>query len=241
MSEQLVTAGDVALLRAAWSLGWASPATLAGLALPGQQVATVTRRLRWLCLHGYLRGLRLLFGPAGHRQLYTPGRLAGQVDPGLVDGWRPPLSATAHTVAVGAALLAAHRADLAPPLSVAGWSGEAELRAWAEPGESVPDARVTWVGPGGRGRWLLEVDLGTESRAVWRRKLAGYLDAAPEDTVVALTPGPLRARHIAQLASEVGVALVAAPGEAWASEPGCTVYSARWRRRLPLAEACRCL
>ncbi len=230
---------DRALLRAAWSLGWGSTATLAGLVVPDRGLPAVERRLRVLCTAGYLRALRLLFGPAGHRLLYAPGRLAARVDPGLAGGWRPALAAVEHTVAVGRVLLAGHAAGLAPPLVVTGWRGEAELRAWALPGEPLPDAALSWVAAGRRGEWLLEVDRGTEGRGQWERKLARYLDVPRHALVVVVAPCPARARRLAQLASGTGVPLVSLTAAEWLTPArgGAAAWSARHRCRLSLAAA----
>lgn len=245
MSAPLVPAvADRPLLAACWSLGWASSATVAGLAAPQRPAAAVERRLRQLARAGYLRQLRLLAGPAGHRLLYTPGRFAGRVDPGLVGGWRPPLAAVEHTVAVGRSLLAAHHGALPPPVRVTGWRGEAELRAWHLPGEPLPDATLSWAAPGRRGRFYLEVDRGTEGRSAWERKLAGYLISEPgrwssADTILAIAPGAARCRRLAQLAGEAGVPLLAVPETEWYAPPagGVVVFSAVHRRRLEFGHA----
>jgi hypothetical protein len=231
------SAGDRVVLGVVWSLGWVTPGAIAGLAAPDRSQATVTKRLFRLRQEGLLRAQFLPQGPRHHRILLALTARAGRVDPGLADGWRPPPAAAWHSVDVGLALLAAARASLCPGVRVAGWQGEAELRAWAAPGEPYPDARVGWVSGPHRGRWWLEVDRGTEGRAAWRRKLARYQAVPDGDAVVALTTGEVRARHLAELAVDAGVPLLSCTLDAWVRGGDPAVYAAPQRRRVPLSEA----
>lgn len=236
-----LTDRDRGLIRAAWSLGYATHAALRALVSPQTAADTLRRRLRQLHRAGYLTQLRLI-GSAGHIWLYGAGRKA------LITGeprpWRPSLVQADHTIAVADVLVSMTRPGFAQPLAITGWQGEAELRAWAQPGWPYPDARVTWRIGALRGAWLIEVDRATESRAAWRRKLVRYLSLPTDETVLAVTTSEPRAARIAAVAADVGVPLLATTQRAVtvgldppvfeSDGPSPTVLSAATRRVLPL-------
>lgn len=89
------------------------------------------------------------------------------------------------------------------------WQGEAQLRGWARPGEPFPDARLVLQSDGVRVALLLEVDLGTESRAAWRTKLGRYLSCPLPGVLLAVTTTPARARRLVAEAGALGVAMSA--------------------------------
>jgi hypothetical protein len=255
------TTADRLVLRAVWSLGAATPATLAAaLAAPSPDppspdgpgpaapsLAALERRLRRLRAGGLLASRALFTGPAGHRQLWSCRPAAGRLDPALAGGWRPALGAVEHTVAVGRALVAALGPGFAPPLRTGWWQGEAELRAAipSATGCPYPDLVVGWTAPAGvRGRLLVEVDRGTETRTTWRRKLERYLAVPPAGAdwcIAALAPGPLRARHLAETGFELRLPMVAAPLAAWLAggDPWVLCTRSGSRRRLTDALAAR--
>jgi hypothetical protein len=82
---------------------------------------------------------------------------------------------------------------------------------------------------------LVELDRATESRAAWRRKLGRYLSCRSEEPVLVLTTSSRRAKHIAMLAADVGVPLLATTTESVHTEADPGVFDARVRRRLPLS------
>jgi hypothetical protein len=233
------SAGDRDLLHVAWSLGWATPGAIGGLGSPGSTGSSVDRRLFRLRQQGMLRPMDLPQGPRRHRTLLAVSRRAREVDPGLAGGWRPPPAAAWHSVDVGLALLAATDPALAPGLRVESWQGEAELRAWVRQGQPYPDARVSWATAAGRGRWWVEVDRGTEGRAAWRRKLARYGELRAGDWVLAVTTGDVRSRHLAGLAVESAVPLVACTLAAFRAGGDPEVYVSPVRQRARLSEAMR--
>lgn len=224
-----LTDRDRALIRAAWSLGLATHETLRLLVSPQTRANTLRRRLGQLHRHGYLTQTRHV-GPGGCIWLYGVG--ARGLTPGEPRPWRPSLAQLEHTLAVGDVLVALTTARAG--LTVTGWQGEAELRSWAAPGAPYPDARMTWEAKGMSGAWLVEVDRGTESHAAWRRKLVRYLSCAESEPVFVVTTAPRRARAIAQLASELGVDLLAGVALDDGDPP---VFDALSRRRTTLSLA----
>ncbi|GAC1442378.1 MAG: hypothetical protein NVSMB55_12940 [Mycobacteriales bacterium] len=230
-----LTPRDQAILRAAWSLGYAPAHVLRRLASPTTSAGTFGNRLYRLH-RARLLVLAKFIAPAGGLWLYGIGRaalLAGDAAP-----WRPGLSQVEHTLAVADAVVHLQRPGFAAPLQVSSWQGEAELRAWALPGAPFPDARLEWSGPAGPGVWLLELDRATESRAAWRRKLARYLAAPAEGLVLAATTSDARARNLAVLAADMGAPVLATTAAAIRDELDPDVYDARVRRRSPLS-TCR--
>ena len=222
-----LTDRDRALIRAAWSLGAATSPTLRALVTPQTNPDTVRRRLRRLHRDGYLTQTRV-FGPAGCVWLYGIGPKA--LRPDDPRPWRPGLAQLQHTVAVGEIVVALTRSGFAAPLTITGWQGEAELRAWSAPGMPYPDARVTWRAGDAAGAWLVELDRATESHAAWRRKLVRYLTNPRGGQVLAVTTSAVRARALATMASEMGVDLVATTIIAVRSDPDPTVYDALRRQ-----------
>lgn len=212
MSAQHLTPTDRDrdIVRAAWSLGAASPDALAGLVCPGTSAKTVHRRLRRLTTAGYLARTQVAGRPGGVRWIYTAGARARMLDPAYAGGWRPPLVQVEHTVLAGE-LLARLVTREWDGLAIVGWQGEAEVRQWTAPSDPRPDAIVDWHDRHGPGRWYVEVDRGTEAQGAWRRKLVRYFATADGSraAVLAITTRPDRARAIARLAADVGVPLLA--------------------------------
>ncbi|HEV2890456.1 MAG TPA: replication-relaxation family protein [Frankiaceae bacterium] len=147
------------------------------------------------------------------------------LDPGFRDAWRPSDAQLLHTLAVGDTLAALLRTGRLGSLVVTSWRGEAELRAWHRPGEPIPDLQVEWTAPGREGRWCVEVDRGTESRNAWRRKLARYVHVRGL-TVLVVTTSDARARNLAILARELGVAALTTDAASLAGGDPVQVYDA---------------
>lgn len=229
----VLTDRDRALVRAAWSLGLATHETLRLLVSPHTRANTLRRRLCRLHRDGYLTQTRHI-GPTGSIWLYGAGPRS--LVPDEPRPWRPSLAQLEHTLAVGDVLVALTRPTA--DLTVTGWQGEAELRAWAAPGDPYPDARVTWEAVGAHGAWLVEVDRGTESLPAWRRKLVRYLATdVRADRVLAVTTGPRRARAIAHLAADIGVGLLATTAASARSDADPVVYDSLTRRVTTLTTA----
>lgn len=230
----MLTARDRQLVRAAWSLGYAPASTLRALVSPTTSGGTLRDRLRRLHRAGYLVQTRYV-APAGDLWLYGAGRAALTV--GEPAPWRPSLAQIEHTLAVGQAVVALTRPGFAAPLRITGWQGEAELRAWAAPGAPYPDARISWEHDAACGSWLVEVDRATESRTAWRRKLVRYLTANLPDPVLVLTTSQTRAKGLAVVAADLGVALLATTLDAALDHDDPPVLDTRRRCRLPLSAA----
>lgn len=226
-----LTDRDRALIRAAWSLGAATSPTLRALVTPQTNPDTVRRRLRRLHRDGYLTQTRV-FGPAGCVWLYGIGPKA--LRPDDPRPWRPGLAQLQHTVAVGEIVVALTRPGFAAPLTITGWQGEAELRAWSAPGMPFPDARVTWRAGDTAGAWLVELDRATESHAAWRRKLVRYLTNPRGGEVLAITTSAARAKALAATGSEIGVDVLATTTAAVRGTSDPLVYDARSRKVRPL-------
>jgi hypothetical protein len=226
-STVALTPRDHAILRSAWSLGYAPAATLRALTSPETAAETFSKRLGKLHRARYLTQTRFI-APAGALWLYGIGRAA--LLTGDPASWRPGLAQIEHTLAVADVLVALQRPGFAAPLRVTSWQGESELRAWASPGAPYPDARLTWTSPRRKGVWLLELDRATESRAAWRRKLARHLTVRGDDLVLAVTTSRDRAEHIAVVAADVGVALLATTAAAVHANLDPEVLDARTRR-----------
>lgn len=200
----MLTERDRELIRAAWSLGLATHETLRLLVSPQTRANTLRRRLCQLHRAGYLTQTRHI-GPTGCIWLYGVGPRAlirGEPRP-----WRPSLAQLEHTLTVGGVLVSLTRPRRG--LTITGWQGEAELRAWAAPGAPYPDARITWQMRDVQGGRLVEVDRGTESLSAWRRKLARFLSAPAPGAVLAVTTTSARARRLALVAAELGIDLLA--------------------------------
>lgn len=232
MSGLALTPRDHAILRTAWSLGYAPASALRALTSPETSAGTFRDRLRRLHRAKYLRQQRFV-APAGGLWLYAIGSAAAL--PGDAAPWRPGLAQVEHTLAVADVVVQLQRPGFAAPLTVTGWQGEAELRAWAPPGAPFPDARLQWHCPAGEGTWLVELDRATQSRTVWRRKLARYLAADDIGVVLAVTTSATRAGHLAVLAADLGVPLLATTAAAVRDETDPCVFDARVRRRRPLS------
>lgn len=230
----VLTERDRRIIHACWSLGYAPASTLRALVSPGTSAGTWRDRLRRLHRAGHLVRTRYI-APAGDLWLYGAGRASLAV--GEPAPWRPSLAQVEHTLAVAQAVVDLTRCGFTPPLTVSGWQGEAELRAWAPPGWPYPDARITWDHDGTAGSWLVEVDRATESRTAWRRKLVRYLTAAAPDPVLALTTSQARATGLATVAADLGVPLLATTLTAVRNDDDPLVLDARQRRHLPLSAA----
>lgn len=230
-----ITERDRALIRAAWSLGAATHATLRDLVSPDTQADTLRRRLRHLHRERYLTQTRHV-GPAGCIWLYGAGARTRRS--GGARSWRPGVAQLEHTLAVGEAVVALTRVGFAAPVEVTGWQGESELRSWAVLGEPFPDARVTWRVGEVESAWLVELDRGTESRAAWRRKLVRYLMADLREPVLALTTSFQRANALAVVAADVGVDVLATTLEAVRRSDDPEVIDATGARRYRLSAAC---
>lgn len=206
-----LSARDELIVKAAWSLGYAPASTLQALLAPEVHERSFRRYLRRLHLADYLVQ-RSVLSRTGNLWLYGRGRTGLAL--GASRPWRPSLAQLEHTLAVGDALVALTRPGFAPGHTITGWQGEAEIRAWAKPGAPYPDLRVDWHRQGQRGRWLVEVDRATEARNAWRHKLDRYAIAhltsaiGPHDSILVLTTTEPRARGLAVLAAEVGVAML---------------------------------
>lgn len=232
MTRQLVlTDRDRALIHAAYSLGYAPASTLLALVSPHTRLDTLRDRLHRLTGARYLSRQQIV-RPRGQAWLYGVGPA------GLFDGerpWRPSLNQLAHTLAVGEAVVDLQRTGFAAPLQITGWKGEAELRAWVAPGSPFPDAEITWRHAHVDGRWHVEVDRATESRAVWRRKLVRYLTFGSEGPVLVLTTSGARARNLALVAAELGVWVLATTSDVVKVQLDPWVLDSRARQRRPLS------
>lgn len=222
-----LTDRDRALVRASWSLGAATSGTLRALVSPGTAADTLGVRLRRLTQAGHLSVTRYV-APAGGLFLYNVGPLA--IPPGEPRPWRPSLAQVQHTLDAGSAVVALTRPGFAG-LSSTSWQGEAELRAWAQPGAPFPDARVSWAA----GSWLVEVDRATESRAAWRRKLVRYLTHPAGGVVLALTTTDERAVNLANVAADLGVPLLATTLRAVFASSDPVVLDTRTHQRCRLS------
>ena len=229
-----LTDRDREVLHAVWSLGCATSGTLRTLVSPSTSPDTFTRRLKRLRQHGHLVVQRYV-APDGGLWLYSLGP-AGRA-PGEPAPWRPGLAQVEHTLAVCAAVCALTRPGFVHPVIITGWRGEAELRAWAEPGAPFPDAAIAWRTGQLTGVWWVEVDRATESRAAWRRKLVRYLTSSSDGTVLALTTSRARAVHLAAVAVETGIPLLSTTLASVIDEPDHLVFDTRTRQRLPLSAA----
>ena len=226
-----LTDRDRHILHACWSLGAATGIALHALISPQVRLATFSRRLRLLSLAGYLT--QHPYGAPGHHWLYTLGRAA--LAPGQDWPWRPGPNQFTHTVAVAQTIVSLTRTGFAAPVRVTGWQGEGELRAFAAPGSPFPDARIDWQRETTNGAWLVEVDRGTEASGEWRRKLVRYLTSRTHDPVLTLTTSDRRAVHLAQLALEVGVPMLATTAAEIHTSTDPVVLDTRSRTRGPLS------
>jgi hypothetical protein len=228
-----LTDRDRQILHAAWSLGYAPASTLHALISPTVAPGTFRHRLRRLHQNSFLVQQRFI-APASGLWLYGLGRAS--LHPGDKNPWRPGLTQLAHTLDVGAAVVALTRPGFAAPRVVTGWRGEAEIRGWAPPGAPYPDAAITWTHGGTAGSWLVELDRATEARAAWRRKLVRYLTTPPPGLVLVLTTSEVRASNLAREAAEVGVPLLATTLRACQQTLDPVVLDTRTKRRVPLSQ-----
>lgn len=205
-APRVLTPAERRILHAVWSLGRVPGGPLAALACPGQSAAVVRARLSGLARGGLLVRRWVPDEVCGD-WFYELGRRGVRSDAGFAGGWRPPLAQAAHTAAVGASLVGLLAG--VPGWAVESWQGEAQLRGWARPGEPFPDARLVFAAAGVRVAVLLEVDLGTESRAAWRTKLGRYLAYPLPGVLLAVTTTPARARRLAAEAGALGVPMCA--------------------------------
>lgn len=219
-----LTPRDHELVRCVWALGWVTSDVLREVVAPATQVKTLTRRLGQLVDAGYLRRRRIV-GGVGHLWLYGTGRLAPVLDPAFRDAWRPSDAQVLHTLAVGETLATLVAPGRLGGLVVTSWQGEAALRTWHRAGQPVADLYVEWTIPSGRGAWHVEVDRGTEARNAWRRKLVRYLHVRSAVPLV-VTTSDTRARNLALLARELGVAALTTDAAALRGEAVPQVYDA---------------
>lgn len=231
-----LTARDHLLVHAAWSFGWVTSPTLTQLVSPGTSVKTLAGRLSQLAAAGYLRRRHVPAGPGAHVWLYGAGRNAASIDPAFRDAWRPPDAQLAHTLAVSATIAALIRPGALGRIDVTAWQGEAELRTWHEAGAPLPDLRLRWRLGDESGTWAIEVDRGTEARGAWRRKLVRYLHTRNHVPLI-VTTSDERARNIARLARDLGVAALTTDRHTLAIAPPLHVYDARSGRRRAVDQA----
>jgi hypothetical protein len=227
-----LTDRDQQILHSVWSLGAAPASALRAVHSPGTAAGTFRDRLRKLHQAGLLDQHRYI-APAGDLWLYSLGPAARH--PGEPRPWRPGLAQLQHTLQIADALVALTRPGFAHPRQILGWQGEAEIRAWAPPGAPYPDARISWQHQGRTGQWQVELDRATESRPAWRRKLARYLSTPSPDPILAITTSDPRATHLALLAADVGVPLLATTLHACRTDLDPLVLDTRSRQRLPLS------
>jgi hypothetical protein len=237
----VVSRRDQELVRAVWSLGWSTATTLAGLVSPGTQPRTLRRRLGLLVQERFLRQIRLCRGREGHVWVYETGPRAGRLAEAFRQVWRPPAIQLEHTLAVGNALLQLTQPDRFPGITILGWQGEAELRAWAKPGDPYPDAAVFWAADEERGCWWIELDRATETAKTWRRKMLRYFLAPASKRTqlpLAVTTSRRRAVRLAGVANELGQPLLVTTMADLAAGGDPPVYDARTTAVLvPLSQA----
>jgi hypothetical protein len=232
-------ATDRALVRAAWSLGLAPARVVLALGAPGLRPAAGAARLRRLLAAGSLQRIKVS-GGRGALHLYGA---APRARPPGGRAWRPSVAQLDHTLDVGAVLaaLVADHDGLVPTA----WEGEAEVRAWAPPGAPFPDGVIHLLDTRARSpieiTWALEVDRATESRAVWRAKLARYAAHPVQGPrlLVVVTTGRRRAAGIAETATEAGVGLVVTTLAAVAAGPAAPVVASGTFAVGTLAQASR--
>lgn len=229
-----LTERDRRIIAAAWSFGLTTAKTLRLLLSPQTSPATFRERLGRLHRSGHLIQ-QTFVAPGGQLWLYGVGRAALPI--GEPAPWRPSLAQVAHTLAIADVVVQLTQPAVAPGVTITGWQGEAELRAWAPPDWPYPDARIFWQAGPRSGSWLVEVDRATESRAAWRRKLVRYLTAAHADPVLVVTTSQARAQNIAVVAADMGVAVLSTTFAAVAQGVEPEVLDARTRQRRPLVQA----
>lgn len=235
-----LTKRDEDIVRAAWSLGHVTADGLRQLLSPTTSLNTFTARLRRLRASRHLTRLEVVAG-LRHTYLYGAGIRARA--PGSPAPWRPSLTQLPHTLAVERTLLRLVDPSFAQRLTVTAWQGEAEIRAWAEPGAPFPDLVVNWSAAGlpaesPQGMWAVEVDLATEAKAAWKRKLARYLLHEPRcGRLLVVTTSRQRAANLARLAAHHGAPALTTTFADLASSPDPVVLDATVRRRRPLVDA----
>lgn len=215
--------GDAGLIRLVWTFGVVNNRQVA--ALCGCHHKYVRARLSRLVTAGALRAERRR--DAGY--VYWIGPRVAQLAPEYAGGWAPPPATVRHAL-LATDLVVAALGRASPPITR--WVGEAELRVWPEPGESIPDALLCWAG----GRICVEADRGTEGQRIWQRKLARYR-LGPQDVVLVSAPGAERARRIANLAHARGVPLFAGCTAELCGAGDPVVFDATVRTRRPLSLA----
>jgi hypothetical protein len=211
------------LLRVVWSLGAVAYDDLAQLLRwKRENVKNSLTRLRRAQLVDWRRlevATLWRLGPAALR------------DRAYAGAWCPPDAQVRHTVAVADVLVRLVVAEPLLPVQLAEWQGQAEIRGWHGPGEPLPDLRLALVDPaGGTHRWDVEVDMGTETRNVWARKLRTYEDHQP-DRILVVAPTDRRARMLADIAVGAGAPVLAVDWrQFWSAQPqGYDVLSHRRR------------
>jgi hypothetical protein len=234
-SSVILRRRDLDLVRAAWSLGWITCRVLTDVVSPATSTKTLAGRLSQLATAGLLRRRRIVVGPGGHLWLYGAGGNASAIDPAYAVAWRPPDFHLAHTLEVGDTLAALVTPGRLGVMSVREWRGQAELRTWHKPGDAMPDLTVRWTSGTRVGAWHVEVDRGTESRHVLRRKFLRYLHA-PDREVLVVTTTDERARNIAVLARELGAPVLTTDRRALHAGGVPQVYDAVTGRRRPVDE-----
>jgi len=223
---------------AATSLGQVTAEGLRRLISPGTSANTFTARLRILVTARYLTRVEVI---AGLRRVYLYGAGPRAREPGSPRPWTPAPHQLDHTLAVEATLVRLMDPAVTPALTRSEWSGEADYRAWADPGDPYPDLGIRWTAvDDGRqlaGQWAVEVDRATEARGAWRRKLGRYLaDYSLRQLIVAVTTSDARARNLAGLAAEVGYPTAATSLTALLQHPDPPVWDSWQRRRSTLTE-----
>jgi Replication-relaxation len=208
------------MLETVWKLGYVTRHQLRALHAPGTDLGTVTRRLRILREHGLLTRVPVHAGGGDTMAPLTLGPRAGAVAPVYRQPWRPSPWQMAHTLATGDVLLALlSRPELLRGRLVS-WHGEAELRGWTQGAAPIPDLLLRVRPDANADREVgvhVEVDLATEARAHWRKKLLRYL-YLPDIDVLIVTTSPQRASNLGQLALSEGVRARATTFDALAVE-----------------------
>lgn len=198
-----LTARDRLLIHTTWSLGYVTVDVLRDLHAPGTRRRTLRARTHQLEQHGYLRRIPLAAGEGTSHSILTLGPHAGRLARAYHQPWRPSRWQMGHTLAVGDTLRHLMRRADRPATD---WRGEADIRQWAAHGDPLPDLLCRGIADPGDDRWTpVEVDMGTEGPAFWRRKLQAYLYRDDLASVLTVTTDRSRAARLQTLADTVGV------------------------------------
>lgn len=198
-----LTARDRLLIHTTWSLGYVTVDVLRDLHAPGTRRRTLRARTHQLEQLGYLRRIPLAAGEGTSHSVLTLGPHAGRIARAYHPPWRPSRWQMGHTLAVGDTLRHLVQRDDRPATE---WRGEADIRQWAARGHPLPDLLCRGIADHDDERWTpVEVDMGTEGPAFWRRKLQAYLYRNELAPVLTVTTDWPRAARLQTLADTVGV------------------------------------